>query len=124
MMRRRLGRFVPILLLSMCVQLLAPVGAFRAFASAVSDPLSMAMICSGMSSSYDPSETTSAPHGANCCGYCSVGHGVSVALDPPLPIHAVLQRQYSLVAWLEAEHRVPLLRSCSHAQARAPPSIS
>ncbi|MET0677408.1 MAG: DUF2946 family protein [Bradyrhizobium sp.] len=122
-MRRRLGLFVPIVLLSMWVQLLAPVAAFRAFATAVSDPLTMATICSGMASPDDASDTT-APHGANCCGFCSVNHGIAAALDPPPAIHVVLQRQYSLVAWLEAEHPLPLARLGLHAQARAPPSIS
>ena len=123
MMRRRLGLFVPIVLLSMWVQLLAPVGAFRAFASAVSDPLTMATICSGMDSPADASDPT-APHGANCCGFCSVHHGVTAALDPPPAIHVVLQQQYSLIAWLEAEHHVPSPRPGSHAQARAPPANS
>ena len=49
-MRRRLEVFIPIVLLSIMVQLLAPIGAFRAVAHAVSDPLYMATICSGMAS--------------------------------------------------------------------------
>jgi len=122
-MRRRLAIFVPIVLLAMWVQLLAPVAAFRAVAAAVSDPLYMATICSGMASPEETSDTT-APHGANCCGYCSVGHSVSVVLDPPQAIHVVLQRQYSRVAWLEAEPSLPPARIGLHAQARAPPSIS
>lgn len=122
-MRRRLAIFVPIVLLAMWVQLLAPVAAFRAVAAAVSDPLTMATICSGMASPEDTSDTT-APHGANCCGFCSVNHGVTVALDPPQAIHIVLQRLYSRVAWLEAEPPLPPARFGSHAQARAPPSNS
>ena len=47
-MRRRLAVFIPIVLFSIMVQLLAPIGAFRAVAHAVSDPLYMATICSGM----------------------------------------------------------------------------
>jgi len=124
MMRRRLGLFVPIvLLLSMWAQVLAPVAAFRAFASAVSDPLAMATICSGMASPEDTSDTT-APHGANCCGFCSVSHGIAATLDPPPAIHVVLQRQYRLVAWLEADPPLPPARLGSHAQARGPPSNS
>lgn len=123
MMRRRLGCFVPVVLLSMWVQLLAPVGAFRAFALAVSDPLAMATICSGMTAPEDASGTA-APHGANCCGFCSIGHANAVALDHPPAIHVVLQQQFSLVAWLEAELPSPPTLLGSHAQARAPPSIS
>jgi hypothetical protein len=124
-MRRRLEIFVPIVLLSMMVQLLAPIGAFRAVAYAVSDPLHMAAICSGMGSSQDASPTTGAqvPHGANCCGFCSVGHAGAVPLDPPPLIHVALQRQYRLIAWLEAVDHIPPARVGAHAQARAPPSI-
>jgi len=72
-MRRRLEVFIPIVLLSIMVQLLAPIGAFRVVAYAVSDPLYMATICSGMASSQNAAQTTTAnaPHGANCCGFCS-----------------------------------------------------
>jgi hypothetical protein len=122
-MRRRLEVFIPIVLFSIMVQLLAPIGAFRAVAHSVSDPLYMATICSGMASSQDASQTTVKPqHGANCCGFCSVGHGGAVAVDSPPAVFVILQRQYRLVAWLEAADHVPPARTGSHAQARAPPS--
>jgi len=107
----------------MMVQLLAPIGAFCAVAHAVSDPLYMAAICSGMASSQDASQTTAAkaPHGANCCGFCSVCYGGAAAVDPPPLIYVALQRQYRLIAWLEAADHMPLARPGSHAQARAPP---
>ena len=122
---RRLAVFVPIVLFSIMVQLLAPIGAFRAVAHAMSDPLYMATICSGMASAQEASETTITPqHGANCCGFCGVSHGGAVAVDPPPFVFVVLQRQYRLVAWLEAADPMPKVRAASHAQARAPPSIS
>ena len=125
-MRRRREIFIPIVLLSIMVQLMAPIGAFRAFAYAVSDPLHMAAICSGMVSSQDGSQTNPAnpQHGANCCAFCGVGHGGGVAVDPPPPIFVVLQRQYQLITWLEATDHLPPARVGSHAQARAPPTIS
>ena len=124
-MRRRLEAFIPIVLFSIMVQLLAPIGAFRAVAHAVSDPLYMATICSGMASAQDASQTTNVKpqHGANCCGFCGVSHGGAVAVDPPPLIFVALQRQYRLVAWLEATDVPPPVRARSHAQARAPPSI-
>jgi len=124
-MRRRLEVFIPIVLFSIMVQLLAPIGAFRVVAHAVSDPLYLATICSGMASSQDASHTTTVKrqHAANCCGFCSVGHGGAVAVDPPPLIFVVLQRQYRLVAWLEAAEPMPPARAGSHAQARAPPTI-
>ena len=124
-MRRRLEVFIPIVLFSIMVQLLAPIGAFRAVAHAVSDPLYLATICSGMASSQDASHTTTVQpqHGANCCGFCSVGHGGAVAVDPPPLIFVALERQYRLVAWLEAAEPMPPMRAGSNTQARAPPSI-
>jgi Protein of unknown function (DUF2946) len=123
-MRRRLEVFIPIVLFSIMVQVLAPIGAFRSFAQAVSDPLSMATICSGMTSSPDVSHPASAApqHGANCCGFCGISHGGAVALDPPRLILVALQRHYRLVAWLQAAGPLPRVRGFSHAQARAPPS--
>jgi hypothetical protein len=124
-MRRRLEVFIPIVLLSIMVQLLAPIGAFRVVAHAVSDPLYLATICSGMASAQDASQTTTIKpqHGANCCGFCGVSHGGAVAVDPPALIFVVLQRQYQLVAWLDSADPVPAVRAGSHPQARAPPSI-
>ena len=57
-MRRRLEALIPIVLLAVVVQLLAPIAAFRAFAYAASDPLYMSSICSGMESSTDEVPTT------------------------------------------------------------------
>lgn len=125
-MRRRLEAFIPIVLFSIMVQLLAPIGAFRAVAHAVSDPLYMATICSGMASTPDASHdsTVKPQHGANCCGFCSVGHGGAAAVDPPPLIFVVLQRQYQLIEWLEAADHMPPVRAGAHAQARAPPAFS
>jgi len=44
-MRRRLGRFLPIVMLAMLVQIFAPVAACLAFSTATADPLAGA-ICS------------------------------------------------------------------------------
>ena len=44
LMRRRLQKFLPIVLLALMVQILAPIGACWAAAVAVSDPLGSAVI--------------------------------------------------------------------------------
>jgi hypothetical protein len=125
-MRRRLEIFIPIVLLSIMVQLIAPVAAFRVVADAVSDPLYMASICSGMTASADASQSAPAPmqHGAKCCAFCGVGVAVAVAIDPPPAAFITLHRQYQLVAWLESADPLPAVRVGSNAQARAPPTIS
>ena len=122
-MRRRLEVIIPIVLLSILVQLIAPVAAFRAVAEAVSDPLYMASICSGMTSSPDAqSAPAKAPAAQNdCCAFCAAGHGGSVAIDPPALIFVSLQRLYQRVSWLEATDPMPTVRVGSNTQARAPP---
>jgi hypothetical protein len=125
-MRRRLEIFIPIVLLAVLVQLMAPIAAFRVVANAVSDPLYMASICSGMAVSADSSQSAPAPmqHGAKCCAFCSVGSAVAVAIDPPPAAFITLHRQYQLVAWLESAERLPAVRVGSNAQARAPPQLT
>jgi hypothetical protein len=125
--RRRLEIFIPIVLLAVLVQLIAPISAFRVVANAVSDSLYMASICSGVASSQDASQTAPAKmqhDGANCCAFCGVGHGGAVAVDPPPLAFVTLQRQHQLVSWLEAADPMPAVRVGSNAQARAPPPIS
>ncbi|MEH2482787.1 hypothetical protein V1282_006144 [Nitrobacteraceae bacterium AZCC 2146] len=128
-MRRRLEAYIPIVLLAILVQLIAPIASFRVVANAVSDPLymDMASICSGMTSPQDDLQTAPAKtqdHNGNCCAVCAAGHGGAATVDPPPLAFVTLQRQYQLVAWLEAAERMPALRVGSNTQARAPPSIS
>jgi hypothetical protein len=80
-----------------------------------------------MASSQDASPTAPAKtqhDGANCCAFCGGGQGGAVAVDPPPLVFVTLQRQYQLVAWLEAADPTPAARAGSNAQARAPPAIS
>jgi hypothetical protein len=125
-MRRRLEVFIPIVLLSILVQLFAPIAAFRVVADAVADPLYMASICSEMTSSPD---TQTAPaktqhdHG-DCCVFCAVGHGGAIAVEPPPLVFVTLQRLYQRVSWLEAADPMPTVRVGSNAQARAPPLLT
>ncbi len=125
MMRRRLERFIPIVLLVVLVQLLAPIAALRVVALASSDPLYMASICSGMAASSDEQSVPSQPTHAHgeCCAICAVGHG-GVAVDPPSHVFLTLQQQFQKIVWLEAIDAVPATRVGSNTQARAPPSIS
>lgn len=125
-MRRRLEIFIPIVLLAVLVQLLAPIAAFRVVAYASTDPLYMASMCADMVSSSDaqtaPAKTQHA-HG-DCCAFCGAGHAVAVALDAPPLIFVNLQRQYQRISWLEAADPMPAIRAGSNAQARAPPQLT
>lgn len=125
-MRRRLEVFIPIVLLSILVQLFAPIAAFRVVAYAVSDPVYMASICTEMVS---PPDAPTAPaktqhdHG-DCCVFCAAGHGGAIAIEPPPLIFVTLQRHYQHVSWLEAADPISAGRVGSNAQARAPPQLT
>lgn len=125
-MRRRLEFFIPIVILTVMVQLMAPIAAFRVVAYATTDPLYVASICEQTTSS---DEVQSAPaksqhtHG-NCCAFCGTGAGGAAPLVSPPLIFVALQRQYQRISWLEAAETLPAVRVGSNAQARAPPSIS
>jgi hypothetical protein len=124
-MRRRLEIYIPIVLLSILVQLFAPIAAFRVVAYAVTDPLYTASICAEMV----PSDAQTAPtkpqhdHG-DCCVLCAAGHGGATAVEPPPPVFVILQRQYQRVSWLEAPDPMQAERVGSNAQARAPPPLT
>ena len=123
-MRRRLELLIPIVLLAILVQLFAPIAAFRAFANAASDPLSMASICSEMGAAADDGRTAPAKtqhHNGDCCAFCAGSHGGATALAPPPPIFVTLQRRYQRLSWLQAAELMPTVRVGSNAQARAPP---
>jgi hypothetical protein len=125
-MRRRLELFIPIVVLAVLVQLIAPIAAFRVVAYATSDPLYLASICTETASS-SASQTAPAKtqhsHG-ECCAFCGAGHGAGVALASPPLIFVTLQRQYQQISWLEAAEPMPTIRVGSNTQARAPPSFS
>jgi hypothetical protein len=124
-MRRRLEALVPIVLLAVLVQLMAPIAAFRMVADAATDPLSMASICSGMTSSPDAQPVPDTQHShADCCAFCGAGHGGGIAVDPPPPIFVSLHRHYQRVSWLEAADVMPTVRVGSNTQARAPPQAA
>jgi Protein of unknown function (DUF2946) len=125
-MRRRLEAFIPIVVLAVLVQWMAPIAAFRVVAYATTDPLYMASICSGMTSASetpaDPAQTQH-QHG-DCCAFCVGSHGGAVAVDPPPLIFVSLQRSYQQISWLEATEAIPVFRVGSNAQARAPPPLT
>jgi len=120
---RRLELFVPIVMLAVMVQLLAPIAAFRVVAYASIDPLYMASICEHEASSADAQSApakTQHTHG-NCCAFCGAGSGGTVTVGSPALIFVTLQRQYQRLSWLEAAETMPAIRVGSNAQARAPP---
>jgi hypothetical protein len=112
------------------VQILAPIAACWAASIAASDPLSAAAICRDSGDSYASSSRspTDQPgghhvHDGGCCVSC--GSHAPAALDGPHATAYATPHQHVLrVLWHAAALTLSGSRSGSHAQARAPPSIS
>ncbi|WP_084807138.1 DUF2946 domain-containing protein [Bradyrhizobium sp. NAS80.1] len=122
-MRRRLERCLPIILLALVMQILAPIAAYWTTGIAVADPLESASICH----SGTPAGAGDQDHGPyahdGLCAIC-VSHAAA-ALDAPQPV-AIVQfaRQFRPVRWLDAELRPAPSRIGSNSQARAPPPLA
>lgn len=124
-MRRRLKNFLPIVLIALLVQIFAPIGACWAASIAASDPLAGAVICHG-NAALTPGQTDQTGHRAHdgCCSVCSVLH-TGVPVDVPQTAAAIaVERQSERLTWLDFAPDRFGSRAGSHAQARAPPSIS
>ena len=123
-MRRRLKNFLPIVLIALVVQIFAPIGACWAASIAASDPLGGAVICHGNAAS-GPGQSDRAGHRAHdgCCSVCSVLQ-TGAPVDVPQTAAIAVDQPSVRVAWLDFASRLTNVRAGSHAQARAPPSIS
>jgi hypothetical protein len=121
---RRLKRFLPIVLIALAVQIFAPIGACWAAGVAASDPLAGAVICHG-NGAPGAGQTDQGGHRAHdgCCSVCSVLQ-TGAPVDVPQIMAIDLDRLAEQVAWFDFAFRLTNARAGSHAQARAPPSIS
>jgi hypothetical protein len=124
LMRRRLASCLPIAALALLVQLLAPIGAFRVVAQAASDPLAMAVVCTGIAAGDSGRELPSAPRSdGQCCAVCAASLGGSPVPDAqPLPVDEPRQ-QFQQLTWRPAIAGPPADRIGSNTQARAPPVL-
>jgi len=124
-MRRRLEKFLPIVLIAALVQIFAPIGATWAATIAASDPLRAVPICHGAAGSIPeqpaPSGQPSAHDG--CCSVCSVVHS-GAPVGAPQAVPAEPFRPATSVVWLDTTPDLSGSRPGSHAQARAPPLLT
>jgi len=127
-MRRRLRRFLPIVLIALAVQIFAPIGACWAASIAASDPLQTAVIChsdtasaQGHTGQTDPTGQHRAHDG--CCSVCSVLH-TGAPVDAPQTAVTTPCHQPARVVWLDSTPDLFGSRAGSHAQARAPPQLT
>ncbi len=123
-MRQRLQALLPIVLIALAVQMLAPVGAAWAMAAAASDPLRGIEIChnapAGIPSQQDDS---TGQHLHDACVLCCLAQTGS-SFDVPRPVLLDAPwRHANAVVW-SRRLQVPLLaRAGSNTQARAPPAL-
>jgi hypothetical protein len=125
MMRRRLKRFLPIVLIALIVQIFAPIGATWAASIAASDPLAAAAICHGNAPSSGQTDQTNG-HRAHdgCCSVCSVLHTGAPVDAPQAAAGIAVDRQPERVVWVAFTSDRFASRAGSHAQARAPPQLT
>jgi hypothetical protein len=120
LMRRRLWKFLPIVLIALTVQIFAPIAACWAAGVAASDPLQIGVICHDNGTS---GQTGQAGAHDGCCSFCSVAHA-SAPPDAPQTAISAPYLQSERVVWLDFAADLFGTRAGSHAQARAPPSLT
>jgi hypothetical protein len=122
-MRARLQKYLPIFLVALSVQILAPICASWAAAVAASDPLSAAEICHSAGFAADQPGSQSGQHSEHA-GYCAICclASASASLDVPTPAAvAAPVCELARVVWQERTPDHSAFRVGSNAQARAPP---
>jgi len=122
---RRLKNFLPIVLIALAVQIFAPIGACWAASIAASDPLAGAVICHG-NAAPGAGQTDQTGHRAHdgCCSVCSVLQTGAPIDVPQIAAAITFAPQAARVVWTEFTAVRFASRAGSHAQARAPPTIS
>lgn len=121
-MRRGLGRLLPIMLIALAVQLLAPIGVCFAASVAIADPLHGAALCSGLQTSQpDAPDTLHHTRDGSCAMCCAAANA-----PPPVPglALATVERHIYRVAWRAFLPGTLAARAASIAQPRGPPPIS
>jgi hypothetical protein len=125
-MRRRLEKFLPIVLIALMVQILAPIGACWAAAIAASDPLPPAEICHTDLGQGPGASDQGGEHRAHdgACAICCAAQA-SAGLDTPqTTMVAAPYRAVARVIWRDRAVGLVRTRIGSNAQARAPPHMS
>jgi Protein of unknown function (DUF2946) len=122
-MRRRVAKFLPIVLIALTVQILAPICACWAAAFAISDPLLAVEICHSGPASVSGQTDQSGEHRAHdgACSMCCAAQA-SASFDTPQAIAAATPyRSVARVVWRDRAPELSRFRAGAHAQARAPP---
>ena len=124
-MRARLQKFLPLVLLALAMQVLAPIAACWAAGQTVADPLSAAVICHSASEQgglNDPTGTPTAHSGA--CALCCLAQANASLDSPPHAALAIPYRHAERVVWHGVDASIVASPRGPSAQARAPPQFS
>jgi len=125
-MRRSPLRYLPVAVLALTLQVLAPLVALAPLAAPF-DPLIHAALCSDLAQDLAQAEggDRSSHHGgaeAACCVLCAPLAGGAAMLDPPAGVAGVPpQARFSPVAWRAVERHLPAAPLNPAAAPRAPP---
>jgi Protein of unknown function (DUF2946) len=125
-MRRRVGKFLPIVLIALMVQIFAPIGATWAASIAASDPLHAAVICHGdAASTTHQTDQTGQPRAHDgACSMCCLAHAGASVDTPQTAAVTTPHRHAERVIWRDATPDLFGSRTGAHAQARAPPQLT
>ncbi|MDN5004854.1 DUF2946 domain-containing protein [Bradyrhizobium sp. GCM10027634] len=123
-MRARLQKFLPLVLLALAMQVLAPIAACWAAGQAVADPLQVAVICHSVSEQGGPNDQGVPSTHAGTCALCCLTQA-NASFDSPAQATLFIPfRRADRVVWHEADARVVTAHGGSNAQARAPPHLT
>jgi DUF2946 family protein len=118
-MRARLQKFLPIVLIALAMQVLAPIAACWAAGLAVADPLQDAVVCHSAGAAADDQTGAPGAQGA-ACALCSLAQA-NTSPDPPQATFATPVCLAERVVWRGADAAIVTSHGGSNAQARAPP---
>jgi hypothetical protein len=116
-------RFLPIVVIALAVQILAPIAASWAAATAVSDPLLPAEICHSLpgAASGQSDQGGGQPAQHDACAICCVLQANASIDAPQQTAFTVPYRHAARAAWTFAAPDLWPFRAGSNTQARAPP---
>jgi len=124
-MRSRLQKFLPVVLLALAMQVLAPIAACWAAGQAVADPLAAGAICHSVSEQGAPNDQGGSPLAhSGACALCCLAQANASFDAPPHVLLSVPLRHAERLVWREADASLVAAHKGSSAQARGPPSVS
>jgi Protein of unknown function (DUF2946) len=121
-MRRQLGKLLPIVMLAIWAQILAPIVIYRT-AGAAAATFDASVICAEHLAAQGQPDQPNRDHLHDSCYiHCCLTKTAQVAFDSSVAASIMLpDRQFQRVHWQDTEPDLLPHRVGTHAQARAPP---